>query len=38
MLMVLMEQIRVQPIGYVKNGLDRRRYNDWRETDARAFI
>ena len=36
--MVLMEQIPVQPIGYVKNGLARRRYNEWRETSSEIII
>jgi len=36
--MVLMEQIQVQPIGYVKNGLGRRRYNGWRETSSMIIV
>lgn len=36
--MVLLEQIRVQPIGYVKNGLGRRRYNEWRDAKSEIVI
>ncbi len=36
--MALMKQIQVQPIGYVKNGLGKRRYNEWSETDSEIII
>ncbi|MBW1668327.1 MAG: tRNA (N6-threonylcarbamoyladenosine(37)-N6)-methyltransferase TrmO [Deltaproteobacteria bacterium] len=36
--MVLMEPIQVQPIGYVRNDLGRRRYNEWRGTESQIVI
>ncbi|MCW4049099.1 MAG: tRNA (N6-threonylcarbamoyladenosine(37)-N6)-methyltransferase TrmO [Candidatus Bathyarchaeota archaeon] len=36
--MTLMKPIQIQPIGYVKNNLGRRRYNEWRETDSEIII
>ena len=36
--MTLMKQIQVQPIGYVKNNLGRRRYNKWRDTASEIII
>lgn len=33
-----MKPVQVQPIGYVKNELGRRIYNEWRETDSEIII
>jgi len=36
--MVLMKPISIQPIGYVRNNLGRRQYNEWRETESEIII
>lgn len=36
--MTLMEPVKVQPIGYVKNKLGRRPYNEWRDTLSEIII
>jgi len=36
--MVLMKPISIQPIGYVRNNLGRRQYNEWRETESGIII
>ena len=36
--MVSIKPVQVQPIGYVKNELGRRIYNEWRETDSEIII
>lgn len=36
--MVLMGPVKVQPIGYVKNCLGRRSYNQWRGTESEIVI
>jgi tRNA-Thr(GGU) m(6)t(6)A37 methyltransferase TsaA len=36
--MVLMGPVKVQPIGYVKNCLDRRSYNQWKGTESEIII
>ena len=36
--MVLMKPVMIQPIGYVKNNLGRRSYNEWRDTESEIII
>ncbi len=36
--MVLMDKIQVQPIGYVKNKLGKRSYNEWHDTESEIVI
>jgi len=36
--MVLMDKILIQPIGYVRNSLGKRPYNQWRDTESEIVI
>ena len=36
--MVLMDKITVQPIGYVRNSLGKRSYNEWSDTESELVI
>ena len=36
--MTLMEPVMAQPIGYVKNKLGRRPYNEWRDTESEIIV
>ena len=36
--MVLLDKVQVQPIGYVKNNLGKRSYNEWRDTESEIVI
>ena len=36
--MTLLNPILVQPIGYVKNDLGKRRYDEWQETESTIII
>ena len=36
--MTLMEPLMLQPIGYIKNSLRRRPYNEWQDTESEIII